>query len=81
MIAIGHDASVIEQAFINICPVRVATSMADAVQFAAEMSSRRVPVLLSPGCTSYDWYRNYNERGDDFQKCVKEFFSTDSGVS
>ena len=28
-------------------------------------------VLLSPGCTSYDWYSNYGERGDDFTQCVQ----------
>jgi UDP-N-acetylmuramoylalanine--D-glutamate ligase len=55
--------------------------MAQAVELATQMSNGRVPVLLSPACTSYDWYRNYNERGDDFQKCVKDFFETNSGVA
>ena len=81
VIAIGYDAPAIEKAFAGVCPVQIATSMAQAVELAAQMSNGRVPVLLSPACTSYDWYQNYNERGDDFQKCVRDFFETNTGVA
>jgi UDP-N-acetylmuramoylalanine--D-glutamate ligase len=40
--------------------------MAEAVRLAADAATPGDAVLLSPGCTSYDWYRNYGERGDDF---------------
>ena len=30
-------------------------------------------VIFSPACSSFDQYRNYNERGLDFDKCVNEF--------
>jgi UDP-N-acetylmuramoylalanine--D-glutamate ligase len=46
--------------------------MADAVRAAAAMATPGDVVLLSPGCASFDWYRSYAERGDDFVSCVQE---------
>lgn len=80
VVAIGDDAPLILEAFRNVCPVRTATSMAEAVAAAAAMASPGVDVVLSPGCTSYDWYRNYNERGEDFVRCVRAHFDA-KGVS
>jgi UDP-N-acetylmuramoylalanine--D-glutamate ligase len=55
--------------------------MTEAVENAAILVQEGETVLLSPGCTSYDWYKNYNERGDDFQSRVREHFSqSDRGV-
>jgi UDP-N-acetylmuramoylalanine--D-glutamate ligase len=74
VVAIGDDAPLISSAFEGICPVVVATDMELAVASAASLASPGVAVVLSPGCTSYDWYRNYNERGDHFTTCVAHFF-------
>jgi UDP-N-acetylmuramoylalanine--D-glutamate ligase len=74
VVAIGDDAQLVEAAFAGVCEVMTAHDMPTAVQMAASMASPGVAVLLSPGCTSYDWYRNYNERGEHFTECVREFF-------
>jgi len=75
VIAIGDDAGAIRNAFEGVCPVREAMSMDEAVVLAHGMATAGATVLLSPGCTSYDWYNNYNERGDDFQDKVRNYFN------
>lgn len=74
VVAIGDDADLVADAFTGVCDVKIALDMSSAVQLAAEMASPGVAVLLSPGCTSYDWYRNYSERGEHFTQCVRDHF-------
>ncbi|CAB4644586.1 unannotated protein [freshwater metagenome] len=74
VVAIGDDASLVAAAFANVCEVKTANDMKTAVELASSMASPGVAVLLSPGCTSYDWYSNYNERGEHFTQCVREHF-------
>lgn len=78
VVAIGDDAPLIAQSFDGICPVVVASDMKQAVALAANLVIPGASVLLSPGCTSYDWYRNYNERGEHFTQCVLDFFAGDN---
>lgn len=72
VVAIGHSAELIEAAFAGVCKIERAESMDDAVRTARRLAERGDVVLLSPGCTSYDWYSNYAERGDDFARCVND---------
>jgi UDP-N-acetylmuramoylalanine--D-glutamate ligase len=52
-------------------PVVMAKSMAEAVQKAFELAHPGDTVLLSPGCASFDMYRNFEERGRDFKSLIK----------
>jgi UDP-N-acetylmuramoylalanine--D-glutamate ligase len=47
-------------------------SMDEAVARAASVASTGDVVLLSPGGTSYDMYRDFEERGRDFARAVNE---------
>ena len=71
VVAIGEAAPDVQRAFEATRPVVVATSMDDAVRKARDAASEGDAVLLSPGCSSFDWYRNYAERGDDFARAVR----------
>jgi UDP-N-acetylmuramoylalanine--D-glutamate ligase len=71
VVAIGESADDIEKVFAGHCPVARASDMDEAVQAARRYSAGAVPVLLSPACASFDWYRNYGERGDDFARAVR----------
>jgi UDP-N-acetylmuramoylalanine--D-glutamate ligase len=44
----------------------------DAVLFAAELGKECGAVLLSPASTSYDAFKNYEERGNYFRKCIEK---------
>jgi len=71
VVAIGDDALEIERAFDGVCRVVRGGSMPEAVRLARTIAVNGDVVLLSPACTSYDWYNNYMERGEDFMQCVR----------
>jgi UDP-N-acetylmuramoylalanine--D-glutamate ligase len=71
VVAIGDSADAVASAFAGTSArVVTAASMAEAVEAAGAMAHAGDAVLLSPGCASFDWYRDYAERGDDFTRLV-----------
>jgi UDP-N-acetylmuramoylalanine--D-glutamate ligase len=72
VVAIGEAAGEVEQSFAGVRPVVIADSMIDAVAQAATLARAGDAVLLSPACASFDWYKSYGERGDDFAARVRE---------
>jgi UDP-N-acetylmuramoylalanine--D-glutamate ligase len=70
VVAIGEAAPEVAAAFEGVRPVAAATTMDEAVAAAATLARTGDVVLLSPGCASFDWYRSYAERGEDFARAV-----------
>lgn len=50
--------------------IRRAHSMEEAVNIGYELAEPGDIVLLSPACSSFDWYSCFEERGDDFKHWV-----------
>jgi len=72
IIAIGKAKNKMINTFSDLIPVIPATDMKDAVEKAFENAKMGDAVLLSPGCASFDMFKNYKERGDVFQHWVRE---------
>ena len=77
LILIGEAAPRMAAAFAGLTSIRHAGSMAEAVELAAELTPAGGTVLLSPGCSSFDMFSSYEERGRIFAAAVKAL--TDPG--
>ena len=77
VIAIGDASGEVAATFESTAAsVQTASSMADAIEQAERAARPGDAVVLSPACTSFDWYDNYGQRGDHFASLVVERFSS-----
>ncbi|OJU59872.1 MAG: UDP-N-acetylmuramoylalanine--D-glutamate ligase, partial [Acinetobacter sp. 39-4] len=70
VILIGEDAAVIEQAIQGSSVIQHAQSLEEAVRLAQKNTQAEDVVLLSPACASFDMFKSYNDRGQQFVACV-----------
>ena len=70
IIAIGESAGIVEDAFRGTTVIKKATSMEEAVSTAKFLAQSGDIVLLSPACASFDWFQNYEHRGQVFKQLV-----------
>ena len=69
VLAYGESAPLIERDLAALVPVeRVSGSFADVVRRARALAAPGDAVLLSPACSSYDMFNNYEERGAEFRR-------------
>jgi UDP-N-acetylmuramoylalanine--D-glutamate ligase len=70
MVLIGQAAPIIEKDLEGCAPVIKAKTLEDAVQQSHQLAKPGDVVVLSPACSSYDMFKNYEERGKLFKDAV-----------
>lgn len=76
VILIGRDAPVIAEAIGDAAVIIYADSMKDAVNKAFANANSGDAVLLSPACASFDMFKNYEDRGEQFCLAVQELIAS-----
>ncbi|AOW21618.1 UDP-N-acetylmuramoyl-L-alanine--D-glutamate ligase [Urechidicola croceus] len=73
IICLGVENDKIKQTFGNVIDLIVETAGAEeAVKVAYKIAEKGDSVLLSPACASFDLFENYEDRGRQFKKAVRE---------
>lgn len=73
LICLGKDNDKLRKTFADAVPVIKETqSVKELVRMALQVAKMGDVVLLSPACASFDLFRNYEDRGDQFRSAVQE---------
>jgi UDP-N-acetylmuramoylalanine--D-glutamate ligase len=79
-VLIGEAAPRIEQALAGVLPVERAASLEEAVERAARRAQPGDAVVLSPACSSFDMFRNYEHRAEVFRAAVRKLVAAAKGT-
>tara|TARA_B100000767_G_C19776817_1_gene543046 strand:+ start:901 stop:2241 length:1341 start_codon:yes stop_codon:yes gene_type:complete len=73
IICLGLDNKKIIDTFSSISDLIIeTTSMAQAVNSAYRIAKPNDVVLLSPACSSFDLFENFEDRGNQFKECIRK---------
>jgi len=72
LVLIGKSSAEMEDAArtVGYTNIHRAASLAEAVQWAQGMAQAGDTVLLAPACASFDMFKDFEDRGDQFKQCV-----------
>lgn len=72
IVCLGLNNTKIFDAFGSVLDhVIEAKTMEDAVKIAYQLAESNDCILLSPACASFDLFKNYEDRGNQFKECIK----------
>ncbi len=70
VIVLGKDRDLFVSQLGDVCDVRIADTIEQAVAVAAEVAEAGDTVLLAPACSSLDMFSGFAERGERFSRAV-----------
>jgi UDP-N-acetylmuramoylalanine--D-glutamate ligase len=71
LLLIGEAKEKIRAQLGHLCDTRLAESLEEAVALARSLALPGTVVLFSPACSSFDMFKNYEERGNRFAEAVR----------
>ena len=72
IVCLGINNEKLFNTFENVVEILVETqSMSEAVKISHKIALAKETVLLSPACASFDLFKNYEDRGNQFKEAVR----------
>ena len=72
IVAYGQASGKMGAELSGAFPFQRVETLEEAVRGAAVSATEGDTVMLSPGCSSYDQFRSYEHRGNEFRRLVEE---------
>lgn len=71
-VLIGEARGRMQSELAGAAPVVTADTLADAIRMAAGMAQPGDVVVFSPACSSFDMFKNFEDRGEAFRAAVRD---------
>ncbi len=79
LLLLGQAREKIREQLQGACPIEEVATLAEAVRRGAELAQPGDTVLLSPACASFDMFRDFEHRGDEFRLAVQRLLGSGGG--